>query len=48
MIRDEIINKKYTNYSQITYMWQQKMISKEEYIILKERYKKFEQSLHII
>ena len=38
MIRNEIINKKYTNYSQIVYMWQQKMISREEYKILKDRF----------
>ena len=38
MIRNEIINKKYTNYSQIVYMWKQKMISKEEYKILKDRF----------
>jgi len=39
MIRTEIVNKNYTNYSQIVYMWEQKMISKEEYTLLKEKYK---------
>ena len=47
MIRSEMINKNYTNYSQIVYMWEQKMISKEEYILLKDMYKKYENSLHI-
>ena len=38
MIRTEIINQKYTNYNHIIYMWEQKMISKEEYKILKDRF----------
>lgn len=40
MIRDEIINKKYTKYSHIVYMWEQKMISKHEYKILKDKFNK--------
>jgi len=47
MIRNEIINKNYTNYSQIIYMWEQKMISKEEYMLLKDKYKEYKDSLHI-
>jgi len=39
MIRENIINKSYSNYNQIVYMWQQKMISKQEYKILKDNFK---------
>jgi hypothetical protein len=39
MTRDEIINVDYSsNLSHITYMWEQKMISVEEYKHLKNKY----------
>ena len=39
MTRDEIINVDYSsNLSYITYMWEQKMISVEEYKHLKNKY----------
>ena len=38
MIRDNIVNKDY-NPNIITYLWQTKQISKEEYILLKDKYK---------
>jgi len=37
MIRKEIINKDY-NVNVITYMWQNKQISLQEYKILKDKY----------
>ena len=40
MIRENIINKKYTNYNHIVYMLEQKMISKQEYKILKDNFNK--------
>ena len=40
MVRENIINKNYKNYSHIVYMWEQKMISKQEYKILKDNFNK--------
>jgi len=37
MVRNEIINKKY-NTNVITYLWQSKQISVEEYKLLKNKY----------
>ena len=38
MIRDNIVNKDYSP-DVITYLWHTKQISKDEYILLKDKYK---------